>query len=85
MVCKDFMEDLRTKNKDTLLKKKKVEKVKKEEIEKLDLNIELKNKNKKEFSLLEKKEEKKVVCTDKKVILQHLLLKNTLFVGDEVI
>ena len=79
------MEDLRTKNKGTLLKKRKVKKVKKEKIKKLDLNLEPKSKNKKKFSLLEKKEKKKVACTDKEIILQHLLLKNALLVGDEVI
>ena len=85
IACKDFIEDLRAKNKSTLLEKRKVKKVKKEKIEKLDLNLELKSKNKKKFSLLEKKDKKKVVCTNKKIILQHLLLKNTLLIRDRII
>ena len=87
IASKDFVKDFRAKNKDTLLKKRKVKKVKKKKIKKLNLNLELKskNKNKKKFSLLEEKEEKKVTYTNKKVILQYLLLKNTLSVRNKVI
>ena len=66
MTCKDFIKDLRIKNKATLLKKKKVKKIKKKKIKKLDLNLELKSENKKEFSLLEEKKEKKVTYTNKR-------------------
>ena len=63
------MKNLRTKNKDTLLKERKAEKVIKKKIKILDLNLELESKKKKVFSLLEEKEEKKIACMDKKVIL----------------